>query len=517
MNRICLSLLVFVFFSNCIWTSWAAAREPVRIWVDVSGRYHVEAALISYENGTVTMRRKDGGVTMMRDVELSKKDNEYLQDYLKREASRPLEMGDPRVESPNFATLESLDLPRAHRVAEEGDVLSLVRAKPTVAEKRIRTVTPDPAPDKFECPQSRIDLDPIGSYDQCSPLVFVGDKERPILGVTINSGFRFPGSETRGKILAFNPKTRSLTNFFESKDSISILDHHVPSNQSLVLVSHDSLGQGGQLALLSGWKNGRPRIRYRRTIPSKSSARGFEMVSTVKWARMLDDENVIALMNDSIVRWNLVSGEAYYRLSNVHRDAIPALSGGRRYIAVPTEGAVNLFETEMGDFIGTIYADSKSLPSVGFAKHGGSIAIATTRRMRTWDLVAATESSNTMSPRNLGKASPVWIDHDLVLSGSGVVISTAREMPLWHYQVTGTEMTPVGDSLAFLRRSPSAAIAIFKLPHQGVREAMDWVDSHPGQTLDLSLKGRSVWGATRWDDRDVRIGAVNAASESQTR
>lgn len=56
-----------------------AQSESLRTWVDATGKYKIEAELVSHENGTVKLKRRDGTVVTLPVDKLSTEDREYLE------------------------------------------------------------------------------------------------------------------------------------------------------------------------------------------------------------------------------------------------------------------------------------------------------------------------------------------------------------------------------------------------------------------------------------------------------
>jgi WD40 repeat protein len=228
----------------------------------------------------------------------------------------------------------------------------------------------------------------------------------------------------------------------------------------------------------------------------------------LRWARWVDDEHIIAVVDRTLGLWNIVSGEQIYAIDDIDHRAVPAISGGRRYVAVPSSGAVDLYATTTAQPLGRIEIENR-VPGVSFSPPGDVLSIVTSRRMRAWDLTSATLSADITCRRSLGDGQPIWIDSDLLLSSSGVLLSLLRGLPIWRYDIAGTETVSIGKHIAMVRRHPTPEITIVSLPHEAAANAMRWIDSSPAK-VDLDrwrILGQSSWGEAGWLDRDVQISA----------
>ena len=56
-----------------------APPDSLRTWVDATGKYKIEAELVSHENGSVKLKRRDGTVVTLPIEKLSAEDREYLE------------------------------------------------------------------------------------------------------------------------------------------------------------------------------------------------------------------------------------------------------------------------------------------------------------------------------------------------------------------------------------------------------------------------------------------------------
>ena len=494
--------LVFAIFTSGV----AGAEDPIRIWVDASGRYSVEAALRMVKEDRVILVRRDGGQASMMIDQLSERDKSYIESYRQEQASDTNMLRQAPPPPPKIQPLERLDLPYAAFTAPEGSALTLGvashRAPPTMLPKELSA---DPSPDQIPLPETSIEIDRVKSYDVCSRIVQVGTPQIPAMGISISSGFRVSGGANSGsRIVMFLPRTKTSRVVYRSQESTTILDHNVHSGRSLVLVGHTPLGDGGSLAIASGWERQEVRLDMLRALPQGDDR---AKAPHLRWARWLDEDSLIAAIDDSLVGWNLTSGEPFFRINGIDRKSIPAISGGHRYVAVPTRGYVHLYSTIDGVSLGRIEVEPNAIAGVAFSRHGNALAISTPRRMRVWDLTAASLVSNIESRSSLGIGAPVWINSDLVMSGSGVMISLFRGLPVWRYEFTTSDVASIGGKITLLRKYPQSKLAVLKLPHYGAEQAIEWIDSIP-KVDDLQswqVPGRSTWDRGAWKDRDTRI------------
>ena len=405
-----------------------------------------------------------------------------------------------------------LDLAHADHTAADG---SSLRFLPPSAANSLAALpgvlVPDPSPWKFGVVETRIPIYRVDVNETCSPPipVFTSDRSgtrKTSIAMSVSNGIRIPGARQRNQLIRFDLDEKEAHVALEQNETIRLLDHHPGSGRSLVLVGFNSLGTGGELAIGTGWDTDKVELSHRRTLLAKKHGLS---VPHVRWAKWIDEEHILAVIDQTLGLWNIISGEQLYGIEGIDHRAEPAISGGRRYVAIPSEGAVELFATATGQPLGRI-AVEKRVPSVAFSPQGIALAIATSRRLRHWDLPSGTLSADIESRQSLGGDCPIWIDSDLVLSSSGVLLSAFRGVPVWRYDIAATEAAAVGNHVVLFRKVPASELTIVSLPHQEASEAMQWIDAsaaEPGNE-NWHLLGRSVWNAKGWVDEENRISGL---------
>tara|TARA_R110002049_G_scaffold285698_1_gene466780 strand:- start:207762 stop:209384 length:1623 start_codon:yes stop_codon:yes gene_type:complete len=516
-------------------TSAAFATEPMRIWVDETGRYSIDARLVKVNESSIVLLRKSGGTVELERSKISERDRLYVEEVAEALQATPNELRLTPPKRPEIVALPILDLPSTDVTAPEDSELISGHTSVLPLLQLPVSIEPDATPIKITFQPARYSFGQIGVHDVVShvhPILHTSDANRTTttnripddesetgtrdvssIALSISSGMRLPGQSAYGRIMRFDADSNRPVTVWQGDETIQLFDHHHPSGRSLVLVGHSPAGHGGQLAIASGWEaiadstDNHLTISHRRNLPAPDS---LARLQTVRWARWIDEEHVCVLLDRTIAVWNLVSGEQVFRINGIIEKSRPAISAGRRYVAVPGTGTVDLFRTTDGKPLGRIAVEGNGIPAVEFSPRGDALAIATSRRLRVWDLDSAALRADVHSRRNLGNDRPLWISDDLVMSGSGVLSSLFRGVPIWQYDVTGALTTSLGKNVAVLRKSPTTELSIVSVPHDGALDAIQWIDNSP-RRADLQhwrLPGRSVWADGRWTDRDVRLSTL---------
>ena len=502
------------------------AQQTNRIWVDATGRHSVEATLLRVTKDwkQVVLQRADGGTVTLTISRLSRKDRQFIDDHLGK-AADPNRLRSEAPKAPDFEPLPVLELGSAiedtsthaptHTLAISLDAAVRVQPLRELPEK----LPADRSPWSIGCPESVISIDHLDFADEVSaliPIVVNDDWDTRSTSVALSVCGRppLPGQPTRQQLLRFDFADQQSMVTMQHTGRIRLLDHHIGSGRSLVLVDYGIMGNGGTIALAEGWNSDNVKLLHQRSLPAGTPNPPGQITlgqpaPTLHWARMVDQQHVLALIKQNIVLWNIVSGETVYQIPQVDFHSQPALSGGRRYLAVPGNGTVDLYATDTGKPLGQIKVE-RSLPGVAFSPFGNSLAIVTSRRLRVWNLVNAALDADVTSRESYGKGNPTWIDHDLLLSSSGILVSQFRGLPLWKYDVSAAKVARVGKHIAILRKEPLSQLATMRLPHASVQTMLKRMDASAVKVDHdrWRIPGRSTWDGSDWIDRTLRLGGL---------
>lgn len=488
---------------------FAGGAEPPRIWVDRSGAFSVEAGLMGQDDERVILRHRDGHTSSILIEQLSEDDREYLEERQQRMLANAntLRLTQPTARA--VRPLPVLDLPSADVRAEVGDTLTLA---PPESSPEINSYPPflpaDPSPNTSSARLGKIQFGKVDVYDVCSePIVLesaVATERSAKVAMSFSEGIGEPGNQIRSLFIVFDTDRQALTPTWRGDHAIRLLDYHAPSGRGLVLVAFDSLGKGGHFAVAMGLTGDAVRFRHQRPMSLQA---GIGNAPHARWAKWIDDEHFVAVIDDTIGLWNIVSGKQVYRFDGIDTRAVPAISGGRRYLAIPREGVIELRRSVDGVMLGKIPTEPNRIAGVSFSPRGASLAIACPKRMRVWDLTTASAVTDIETRQTLGKRKPTWIDDDLILSSSGVLLSLSRGLPVWRYEFAGVSAVTSGDFVTLFRRDPITELVVTDIPHAPARDVISWIDQGGVADRDRwTVPGRSDWENGNWVDRDFRLG-----------
>lgn len=483
------------------------ASEPARIWVDHSGGFSVKARLLQRDGDLITLEREDGGTATLRLDQLSEADVVYL-DELERQKDATIPSGLRAPLKPRPDPLPVLALEPANESAAEGSLLNMSPAYVVAPSEETPVALPaDPSPFEIRVRPGRIKMGKVDVYDICSRPIELASQQhgeshrsepQNLIAMSFSEGIGQPGAAVRGLMILFDIDRQRLYPIWQANQSLKLFDHHSSSGRGLALTGFDSLGKGGALVVVDGLSQKRPRFLKSRRLTEAVEVGGG---AHLRWARWVDAEHFVAVIDEKIGMWNIISGEQIYGLSEIDPRSVPALSGGRRYLAVPTRGGTRFYRTGDGAALGTARVPSNDIPGVAFSPAGDALAIVTSRSLIGWELTSATFSGEVKVRHSIGRRSPVWINDDLLLSSSGVLVSRYRGKPIWRYEMPGVTTVGMRGAATSMRRDPVSELVTSEFPHAAAAEEIQRMDRSP-DVMTRQVLRRSRWVDGRWVDSE---------------
>jgi hypothetical protein len=209
------------------------------------------------------------------------------------------------------------------------------------------------------------------AYDQLSLPVVLDDAAGKV-AMSVGRHVINKPQEARGRIFVGTLPQGPVDVVFEVQEGIILFDHHTSSDRSVLVSGFDGLGRGGELVILEGLGSGKPREIYRRVLPGIDSP-GFK--PKVEWAHLLNSEHVAAVVNDRLHVWEITSGDQLYCLDKMSSQQLPALSPGRRLLAIPDGTGVTIVNSRDGQSLGHVPMAGLLTPCAAFHPDGRRVAM----------------------------------------------------------------------------------------------------------------------------------------------
>ncbi len=192
--------------------------------------------------------------------------------------------------------------------------------------------------------------------------------------------------------------------------------------------------------------------------------------SRIEMAAFLDERHVVtAGSDDTMVVWDTAEKRGAYFVPLLF-STVPAVSPGRKQIAVATKAGVFILDANDGSPLAKLPGEPEPFQHFCFRNDGRQLVAASTVRMQVWDLEKGTRIRVVRSLDGIGHGAPVWLSPGYILVGGTHLIDLERRVVLWRYQWQG--LSPRGAALGGLywtmlsdAYSGQQAFVAVKLPH----------------------------------------------------
>jgi len=492
-----------------------AAEEELRLWHDKTGRFEVEAKMLSHKDGKVQLLKKDGRVVNVPVTLLSDADQQYLK---KLAEANPFSGGVP-LEKPDGATRPDAPTSNPSDSPASADPLKPsgeIRVLPADVENLfINSTDPlpglpiDPGPPAPPFREFTRGLMKTDVYAKYSPPVLVDNKELT-LAVSVNRTGNASDPAAFGRIFLVRPTGLKAELVLDGDATIKLLAHDRASGRSLAAIDCDQFQRGGDLVLLENLLTGQAKAIARWHVPGWDKP-GFK--PTVEFAHLLDGESALVQVNQDIYLWNLVQGTGRFVIQRIRAGSKVAVSPSGKYLLIPYTGGCKVVDVAEGAMVGVVEVSSRLTPEVNISPDGKRLALVFGSEYCVWDIANGVMTANGTLGSVSGKFYG-WLGDRYLLTQLAGLIQPDLEMTLWKYSFPATEgMLTVPGGVVFINRYQNLDVKSLPVPHGAVAAIEKKLSSNDDSLLlvrpgsKVSLKLDAVEGV----DRDVLLRAMEAA------
>ncbi len=202
----------------------------------------------------------------------------------------------------------------------------------------------------------------------------------------------------------------------------------------------------------------------------------------LEYAALLDADYALTLNSahrPQLVLWNLASARAIYALQ-VAPFSLPALSPGRRQLAVATDRGIFLLDARSGNTLGRLDGHLDLYLRFCFSEDGRHLAALSYSTLQVWDLTTGHRTAEAYFAKPLVAEQVDWVDDGYLLVNGSLLVDVQRRIILWeyHYPRGETQSGHLGGAQWYLLRALQGAKGLvpFTLPHAGARQAAERLD-----------------------------------------
>jgi WD40 repeat protein len=158
----------------------------------------------------------------------------------------------------------------------------------------------------------------------------------------------------------------------------------------------------------------------------------------ITWAGFIDADRVLtASQGGSVVLWQIAAGKAHAVYSaKLALWSTPALSGGRKYLALPTAKTLFFLDPLTAKVLGRLETPSLSQASISFRPDGKQVAAVMPGQFMVWDLATGGQPVCDFSSTLNSSGSLAWASDGFVMLDARYLIDLTRDVVLWTYHLS---------------------------------------------------------------------------------
>jgi hypothetical protein len=168
--------------------------------------------------------------------------------------------------------------------------------------------------------------------------------------------------------------------------------------------------------------------------------------SNVTWAEWLDEEQFLTFNGEGmLVLWKMNGNtpSAVYQIDGANGSE-PALSPGRKHVALATPRGVEIFRAADGELLARMGGVSLKSGKLAFSENGGHLACVSQKSVYVWDATTGKLQRDFDCNALQGNGSVSWLDSKHLLVGGSDVVDLPKRLVLWRYEGGPSVSVPYG-------------------------------------------------------------------------
>ena len=449
----------------------AVQSAELRTWTDSSGKFQVEARFLRLADDQVTIEQEGGKQITLPLTRLSAADQAYV-NSLGQSNSRTGPSANASSATVDFP-IATFDVSKARQIKLSGAQKTPVAPDPA-GEISPLTTTPIPIQTGAGSPG------PISSKAKCEAVVI----HRPTGRAFASIAGEPHASHGSGQVVCFDLKEGRVLGSVALPRDMRVVDFSPSGKRMLALGG--TRDKNVYVWDLQG--DAQPLVAWQPYSPP---------MTRVDLAAFVDEDHVVtAGGNGWLALWNTERKRAVYSLPLLPF-TVPALSPGRKQIAVATTDGLFLLDPASGSPLTMLPGDAKPMMHFCFRDDGRQLAAMGTLRTRIWDLEKAEQVRDIHFLGNLGRRSIAWLSPNYMLVDGRNLLDLDRRVVLWRYhwkRGSGTGAACGGRYWSMLADSAGQqALVPLELPHPEAEEVaralvpQDLLAMQPGSDVAVEV------------------------------
>lgn len=236
----------------------------------------------------------------------------------------------------------------------------------------------------------------------------------------------------------------------------------------------------------------------------------------VKWAAFVDASHLLTLSSKGrVVLWTIPECQVVYSIKT-DGHSVPAVSAGRRYVAVGTSKGVLMFNALTGQSMGKLGDRAAWTSVLSFNPAGTMLAcsegMGQSRVLSVYDLKSGKLAAEVMLPKALRDPGIDWVSPGYVVVGREYLVELERLMVVWRFERprVGVSVKAGGDERYWYVTSEQDRLMNVALPDEAAKKAIGAVKAEelavrPGMKVTLEVSTASNDEATRKKVTDALV------------
>ncbi len=492
MSRNSLSALRLFFFIGLGFVFATATRaDEFRTWTDATGRFKLQAKLVSVDEGDVTLVRENGKEMTIPLKKLSKKDQEYL---AKLESDNPFQAAEDNPFSPAKPARATSPGRLREVTVDWSDSQGLLL---NAAESEWK-ITPPVAPEAGFRNRSIALPNKRDFFEKLCGLAINPVAKKAVVGYSLK---KRRGDESSTRLVLCDLERGRATATEALPGEMAPLALHDDGQQ--VLMRRNEFGHGKSNRLEIWAVQGK---RVARTLAWTPYTDGWEPNNDVRWAEFIDAKTLAtASSGGRVALWDAASAKPICHFETT-KGVIPAVSPDRKWLAFCAGDQVGLFDLKNREVAVLRETPSKlSSPMMAFSPSGKRIGCVAGDRIFVWDTASGELENNFATPGIHIHGGCTFPHDDYILAGKSYLIALESQLKLWQY--SGAEhVRSVGETTFFAvgGHREGGVLALAKVPHPEASSLLekaikqpDMFVFHEGSPVKLNVSGVPAAQRTR--------------------
>ncbi|MEL7496830.1 MAG: SHD1 domain-containing protein [Planctomycetota bacterium] len=475
------------------------AMDFARIWKSSAGTFEIEAALklVKTTDDVVLLKPDLSEITVALD-KLSKRDQQYVKKF-KRNFDRAVAAGQIPAPWPKLPEIESF-ADTSFSSSKAFDTSKLELQPFGKLPSYLREFKHQGVGFRMTRPrQELVSAIAVGGPEQ---LVLVNGRE----GNFFNKGVMF-----QSQLYWLSMKQKKVTASVAVANEDYALDYDPRTKYLLTFNEEEFARDNEEPHHLTIWKLGFGETDIEPVIRWNISSR-FPRFGDLKFGKIIN-ENIVLTKGErhEYIGWDISKKEIAYTIrTESFFDAPVRLTGDRRYLIVPEDGRLSIFDATNGDFVMGTQVDARHVSGANVNADGTKLAAVTEKDIFVWDLESRRPEPDRYSAPLIGspfESTIDFIDDDKVLVdgfSNRVLFSLRLGVPLWTYKTENPFFDDdplvnyVSNGIVFYTdqdffRSQNVAVGAVELPGPQVEELTaniqpeDLMIMKPGVAVSIEL------------------------------